>query len=287
VNALDASNGAVVWSRNAGADTGAKGPHVGLCWLALVVGDVVIVAASGALVAYDVATGDPRWFGPKGGAGYTSPHLVIIDGVTQVLQLNGTAGDSVTPADGKVLWEHAWKGYPIVQPALTADGDVLISVADRSGTRPHCNRAWTRWMDAKERWTSIGLSLISNDFVVHKGYAFGFEKKEKTAVFSRASTSRMAGESGRAAVMVMASLFCCLSRTLLLVLSEDGELALVAATPNESKSSRDSRRSGQDLEPTRYWPRPPPGPQQRMSDDRLTAGHSDNKRSGYSAIDAP
>jgi len=84
----------------------------------------VIVAASGALVAYDVATGDPKWFGPKGGAGYASPHLVIIDGITQVLQLNGTGVTSVTPVDGKVLWEHAWKGYPIVQPALTADGDV-------------------------------------------------------------------------------------------------------------------------------------------------------------------
>jgi len=115
-------------------------------------------------VAYDVATGDPRWFGPKGGAGYTSPHLVIIDGVTQVLQLNGTGVNSVTPADGKVLWEHAWKGYPIVQPALTADGDVLISVADRSGTRriaiAHGPDGWT----AKERWTSIGLKPYFNDF---------------------------------------------------------------------------------------------------------------------------
>src|SRR5436309_8968848 len=81
----------------------------------------------------------------------------------------------ISPADGKVLWEHAWKGYPIVQPAQTADGDVLISVSDSSGTRriavAHALGGWT----VQERWTSIGLKPYFNDFVVHKGHAFGFD----------------------------------------------------------------------------------------------------------------
>ena len=33
------------------------------------------------LAAYDVATGEPRWLGPAGGGGYSSPHLVTIGGV--------------------------------------------------------------------------------------------------------------------------------------------------------------------------------------------------------------
>ena len=53
------------------------------------VDDVVIVAAAGKLVAYDLATGKPRWFGPAGGGGYSSPHLVTIDGVAQILLLSG------------------------------------------------------------------------------------------------------------------------------------------------------------------------------------------------------
>jgi len=135
LNVLDASDGAVVWSRNAASDTGAKVPIWGFAGSPLVVGDVVIVAASGALAAYDLGTGKPRWSGPKGGEGYSSPQLITLDGVTQVLLVRGGGAASVMPADGKVLWEHSWKGYPIVQPAQTAEGDVLLSVSDSSGIR--------------------------------------------------------------------------------------------------------------------------------------------------------
>src|SRR5437016_6095953 len=83
LNALDAGNGTVVWSRNAASDTGKKIPGWGFASSPLVVDDVVIVATAGTLAAYDTATGNPRWLGPTGGAGYSSPHLVMIDGVAQ------------------------------------------------------------------------------------------------------------------------------------------------------------------------------------------------------------
>jgi outer membrane protein assembly factor BamB len=43
LNALDAADGAVVWSRNAASDTGTKTPQWGFASSPLVVGDVVIV----------------------------------------------------------------------------------------------------------------------------------------------------------------------------------------------------------------------------------------------------
>src|SRR5262249_45768766 len=134
VNALDAGNGAVVWSRNAADDTGRKVPDWGFASSPLVIDDLVIIAAAGQLVAYDVGTGDPRWFGPPEGGGYSSPHLITIDGVPQILILRGRRTTSVTPADGTVLWEHS--GQPavsILQPALTADGNVLIPAGDAMG----------------------------------------------------------------------------------------------------------------------------------------------------------
>ena len=109
----------VVWSRNAANDTGAKIPGWGFASSPLVVGDLVIVAASGRLAGYDIDSGNPRWVRTTIGGGYSSPQLATIDGVPQVLLLSGGGVTSVAPADGTVLWQHPWQeGVSIVQPAL-------------------------------------------------------------------------------------------------------------------------------------------------------------------------
>jgi outer membrane protein assembly factor BamB len=106
VNALDATDGGAVWSRNAASDTGKKVPGWGFAGSPLVVDDVVIVAVAGRLVAYDVATGLLRWLGPTGGSGYSSPHLATIEGVKHILLLNGAGVISVAPASGSQLWKY-------------------------------------------------------------------------------------------------------------------------------------------------------------------------------------
>jgi outer membrane protein assembly factor BamB len=232
VNALEARNGSVVWSRNAASDTKTKAPHWGFASSPLVVGDVVIVAAAGALAAYDVVTGNPRWFGPTGGHGYSSPHLSTIDGVTQVLLLNGEGAISVNPADGTLLWKHAWAGDSIVQPAVTEDGDVLIGSGSGLGTEvglhriavEHGSGGWT----AKERWTSTELNPYFNDFVVHKDHAFGFEGSNLACIDLKNGEGKWKG--GRYGHGQLLLLF---DQDLLLVVSEEGELALVRATPDE------------------------------------------------------
>ena len=226
LNALDADDGTVVWSRNAATDTEAKLPDWGFSSSPLVVDDMVIVAASGALVAYDLATGEPRWFGPKGGTSYSSPQLLTIGGVPQILQLNGAGLNGVTPADGTLLWQHEWSGYPIVQPALTADGDVLISVSDSSGTRRIAVANGPGGWTAEERWTSRGLKSYFNDFVVHEGHAYGFDGSILACIdLEDGERKWKGGRYGGGQLVLLAD------QDLLLVLSEKGELALVGATP--------------------------------------------------------
>jgi outer membrane protein assembly factor BamB len=226
VNALDAGNGAVVWSRDGAADTGAKLPVWGFSGSPLVIGDVVVVAASGALAAYEAATGELRWSAPPRGEGYSSPHLATIGGLEQVVLIHGEGVTGVAPADGEVLWEHAWKGYPIVQPALTADGDLLISVTAQSGLRrldvANGSGGWT----AEERWTSIGLKPYFNDFVVHEGHAYGFDGGILAAIGLEGGERKWkGGRYGHGQLVLLPE------QDLLLVLSEEGELALVGATP--------------------------------------------------------
>lgn len=109
LNALDAANGNVVWSRNVASETNTEVPFWGFSSSPLVTGDVVIVAASGKLVAYEAATGKRRWLGPAAGSSYSSPHLVTIGGVPQIVLMSGAGATSVSPTDGKQLWQHAWR----------------------------------------------------------------------------------------------------------------------------------------------------------------------------------
>ena len=224
LNALDAGDGTVVWSVNAASGTGAKLPGWAFSGSPLVVDDLLIVAASGALVAYDRATGDRRWVGPAGGEGYSSPHLMTIDGVTQILQLSGDGLTAVAPEDGTLLWEHAWKGYPIVQPVLTADGDVLISVDSAKGIRRLAVAQGPDGWTVEERWTSKRLKPYYSDVVVHEGHAFGFNGSTLACIDLAEGQRKWKGGRYGAGQMILLA-----DQGVLLVLSEKGDLALVRA----------------------------------------------------------
>ena len=227
LNALDANNGSVLWTRNVSSETNTKVPFWGFSSSPLVIGDLVIVAASGQLVAYDAATGNRRWLGPNPGGSYSSPHLATIDGVQQVLLVTGGGTTSVSPADGKQLWSDSWSSNSIVQPALTSDGDVLIT-SQENGTRrialAHNGSGWS----VQERWTSNGLKPYFNDFVVHKGYVYGFDGRILACIDLKDGGRKWkGGRYGNGQLVLLPD------QDLLLVLSEDGELALVSATPDQ------------------------------------------------------
>jgi outer membrane protein assembly factor BamB len=230
LNALDADDGAVVWSRNAASDTSAKLPMWGFVSSPLVVDDIVIVHAR-ALVAYDLATGDPRWLGPAKGGSYSSPHLLTIDGIAQIVLLSNTGAISVAPTDGTLLWEHSWPGVGIVQPALIPNSraDLLVSMISSDampiGMRriavAHGPGGWT----VEERWTSNGLKPSFSSFVIHEDHAFGFDGSILACIDLKDGKRKWkGGRYGHGQLILLPD------QDLLLVLSEQGELVLVEAS---------------------------------------------------------
>lgn len=230
LNALDADTGAVLWSRNAAADTGAKVPEWGFAGSPLVVDGLVVAAAGGILAAYDAATGERRWIGPQEAEGYTSPQLMTIDGVRHIVLLSGTGLTAVSPQDGTPRWQYAWKGYPIVQPSQTQDGGILIAVNEMSGVRRLAVARGAGGWQVEERWTSTGLKPWFNDFVVHKGHAYGFDGTILSCIdLADGSRKWKGGRYGGGQLVLLPQ------QDLLLVISEDGELATVSATPDGFK----------------------------------------------------
>jgi outer membrane protein assembly factor BamB len=227
VNALDAGTGAVVWTRNAAGDTKAKTPMWGFSGSPIVVDDLLIVPTSGSLSAYDLATGAPRWNAPSKSEGYTSPQLVDIDGVRQVLFVNSAGVAGLSPSDGKVLWSSKWEGYPIVQPQVVAGGGVLFAVQEGQGLRRLAVSRGSGTWTASETWTSRGLKPYFNDFVVHKGHAYGFDSNIMSCIdLADGSRKWKGGRYGNGQLVLLAD------QDALLVLGEEGEIALVKATPD-------------------------------------------------------
>jgi hypothetical protein len=130
-----------------------------------------------------------------------------------------------------VLWEHAWAGTAIVQPNRTADGDLLINSIGATGgngirrlAAKHGPDGWA----VEERWTSPGLKPYFNDFVVHKGYAFGFDGNILASIdLADGKRKWKGGRYGSGQLVLLPD------QDLLLVLSEEGELVLVSATPEQ------------------------------------------------------
>jgi outer membrane protein assembly factor BamB len=227
LNVLDAANGSVIWTRNPASETNTKTPFWGFSSSPLVIDDTVIVAASGKLVAYDAANGKQRWLGPSAGGSYSSPQLVTIGGVQQVLLTSDSGLVSVNPADGKQIWNHQWACNFMVQPALTADGDVLIT-SQENGTRSIGVKRDSNGWTVQEKWTSNGLKPYFNDFVVHKGYAYGFDGRILACIDLKDGQRKWkGGRYGNGQLVLLPD------QDLLLVVSEEGELALVGATPDQ------------------------------------------------------
>jgi outer membrane protein assembly factor BamB len=117
-----------------------------------------------------------------------------------------------------------------VQPAVIGDGDLLISsmtftggIGTRRLTVRHGSEGWS----VTERWTSNALKPYFNDYVIHKGYAFGFDGNILASVDLADGTRKWkGGRYGSGQLILLAD------QDLLLVLSEEGELALVSATPD-------------------------------------------------------
>ena len=231
LNALDAANGRLLWSRNTVTDLDAATPMWGFAASPLVVDDLVIIAAGGQLAAYALATGERRWVGPSGGDGYSSPHATTIDGVPQIVLTSASGTVGVAPADGRVLWEHRWDSrmpvLPIAQPARIDDGQLLVGDGILGVRRIAVARASDGWT-VSERWSSNRLKPYFNDLVVHRGHAYGFDGAILACLDLADGTRKWkGGRYGQGQLVLLAD------QEVLLVLSEDGELALVKASPDE------------------------------------------------------
>jgi outer membrane protein assembly factor BamB len=228
---LAASDGKPIWSRDVVAEAGGAVPQWGYSSSPLVVDGTVVAFAGGegknSLVAFDATTGTPVWSQAGGTMSYSSPQLVALDGRRQILMHDNLALRSVAAEDGALLWEYPTTNeaaMPMLQPRLLDNGRLLLAAEPDVlllELRPSAGD-----VSAKRLWGTKRLKPSFNDFVVFDGHVYGLDDGILTSV-DLADGRRVwkNGRYGHGQMLLLAE------KGLLLILSEQGEVVLVAASP--------------------------------------------------------
>ena len=232
LNALDLSTGRRLWTHQVLEEAGAKVPNWGESCSPLVADGRVIVSAGGtegrSLVAYDAGTGTKAWSGGNDPSSYSSPVLSTIAGRPQVLMFNQASVAAHDPETGAVLWDHAFPAeQPNVALPVPLPGDrVLLSAGYGIGAKLY--QIATKddgGLEARLVWESPRLKSKFANMVVHGGFVFGLDDGVLTCIDPATGDRRWkGGRYGHGQILLVGDL--------LLVQTEEGELALVEAVPD-------------------------------------------------------
>ena len=239
---LDAAKGTLVWRRNILADTSASNLSWGMSASPLIVDDKVVVLPGGtrssSVVAYNKTTGDPVWKSLNDEASYTSPMLVTLGGVRQILVVTATRVVGLTPDQGTLLWEYPWSTYSginVAQPivftqngrdriflsASYGHGAAVIELANGGEGSPPQGAGR---FQAKTIWENQRMKNKFTSSVLHNGHIYGLDESILASV--NAETGALNWKGGRYGYGQVV-----LAGDRLVVLAEEGDVVLVNATP--------------------------------------------------------
>ncbi len=228
---LEAASGKPKWSKNILADDAASNQRWGMAASPLIVDGMVVVTPGGApgksMVAYDRLSGAPVWRALDDHAGYTSPILATLAGRRQIVWISGQRAVGVAPENGALLWEYAFPGQLDMncsQPVVVDDSNVLLSSAQGPGAALLEIAKTGDTYAARAVWQNNRMKNKFNSSVLYQGYIYGLD--EAILACMDAKTGELKWKGGRYGYGQLL-----LAGGHLVVLTEQGDLVLVRATP--------------------------------------------------------
>lgn len=251
---LGIEDGQVVWQRDLVQEYGAQPPRWGFAFSPLIEGDRVYVPPLGsrqaAPLAFHKDSGEPALVATiRDPSGYSSPVAATIGGVRQIVYFTGNRVFGMTAAEGQLVWEYLWgtsfevnAATPIVVAAKSGEKEIayvfISSGYDKGSALVRVVRDPGGAFAAQAVYETGDLGCHFASPVRYKDHLYALDEKRDLTCFhlrtgkvvwrfERDETKedqelRQRGYKKGSLIRV---------DDVLVVLGEDGKLALVEATP--------------------------------------------------------
>lgn len=181
LSCLDAGTGKVLWRKDFKADYSQTWPQFYVAMSPIIANGMCIAHIGGrdkgALMALDLATGEPKWQWTGDSPAYSSPVLAKIEATPQIVEESNKFLNGIDVASGKLLWQSAFAGRGMSYNAATpiVDGNTIICTG-------HGTKAFTISKDgdkfsAKELWSNEQAGTQFNTPVLKDGKLYGMSNR--------------------------------------------------------------------------------------------------------------
>lgn len=180
LSCLDAATGKLVWRKDPFPKTV---PRFFTAFSPIIVDGMAIAhlggSGNGAIIAYDLASGNEKWRWGGEGPDYGSPVLFTVAGTKQIATPTEQSVVGISVADGSLLWQVSSRGQRMSYNASTPviDGQTVIYAARGRGTKALKIEKHRDGFTVKEQWSNPDLATQFNTPVLRDGLLFGLSDR--------------------------------------------------------------------------------------------------------------
>jgi outer membrane protein assembly factor BamB len=231
LHCLKLASGEKVWRHDLLPEFNSPGMEYGVSFSPLIEGDLVYTNPGGpggnSLAAFDRRTGKLAWKALDDPGGYSSPIAVTAAGVRQVVFFTGTRLVGVDPADGREYWGFPWETSAhsnIATPIAVGDYLFISSSYGKGCALLKVVRDQEGGLRVQNVYANRQMRNHFSTCVYHGEHLFGFNDNVLTCLELRTGQARWSARGfGKGSLLI--------ADGHLVILGEDGKLALAEATP--------------------------------------------------------
>jgi outer membrane protein assembly factor BamB len=232
LHCLKAATGEVVWRKDLLNEFRASNLEWGVSFSPLLEGDLLLTNPGGpdghSIVALDRHTGAKVWAALDDRAGFSSPLAVTAAGVRQLIFFTGDGLVSVSPDRGKLYWRYPWethRGLNVATPIALDDYLFISSGYNRGCALLKVEKDGTGGLKVERVYETTAMCNHFSSCVLYQEHLYGFTDPGLLTCMQFRSGQVLWQKRGFRNGSV------CVADGHLLILGEEGQLALAEATP--------------------------------------------------------